>query len=325
MFRNRWTIVALVAVWFSYPCDAMAVWKLEQSPDAPSHRHMLRLDFQALSDYLLLPPTALRGLDEGLLEFDLPNGLGMHKCVLAESKLMDAELQAKHPSIMVRTGKCGGEVDMHFSLQQGKPESFSATFTIPNKYMDWFYVDYAGDGRYVMYAKSTAVRRGAEPFNCTTEHAHGKHEAHTHHHGRGLAERGPLVSATLRIAVAARRDYAEATGDTIDSTMHAIVITMSRVNGVYLQELGIFFQLVGTNDRLLCVAGRLEYCAMLNSFSLIDQFMTRRGVADSTFDIGHVFTAETGGVALLASLCIPKFKAWGMSGLSQPIGDPFSV
>ncbi|MEL7146393.1 MAG: M12 family metallo-peptidase, partial [Bacteroidota bacterium] len=47
-------------------------------------------------------------------------------------------------------------------------------------------------------------------------------------------------------------------------------------------------------------------------------------VGGGSYDIGHVFTTSSGGVAVLGSVCTGN-KAAGTTGVSSPVGDPFDI
>ena len=54
-------------------------------------------------------------------------------------------------------------------------------------------------------------------------------------------------------------------------------------------------------------------------------FIRQRGISLDEFDIGHVFSTGSGGIAGLSVLCHSYLKAAGTTGIRSPVGDVFSV
>jgi hypothetical protein len=253
------------------------------------------LDFPAIRN--LLKKNTKRATGDEILEFNLPK-FGPQECRLYKSNLFASKLQAKLPDVVLRTGICTSGIRMFLNLDASNPNSFSASFTVPGSSTDWFYVDHVDKGSYVIYAKSS---KGRDPnkFDCgntEAENTPDKEElpfASTH--GRDLYE-GPYLGATVRIAVVANNEYAARAGNTKSSVSNAIAAVMSRVNGIYMRELGLFFQLIDKNDLLLCVTGAKTDCNLLPNddgstvLGNSERFSTRRGVSASEYDIGHIFT-----------------------------------
>ncbi|MCH8567044.1 MAG: M12 family metallo-peptidase [Balneolales bacterium] len=107
--------------------------------------------------------------------------------------------------------------------------------------------------------------------------------------------------------------------------MSAIVVAMNRVNGLYERDISVTMVLIDNNE-ILISQNPGDYSnnsgvAMLNqNQARIDQL-----IGSANYDIGHVFSTGGGGVAQLGSVCNNAGKARGVTGLPQPINDPFYV
>ena len=105
---------------------------------------------------------------------------------------------------------------------------------------------------------------------------------------------------TFRLALIANRQYSLKVGGTALDVASAVAQIMTRVNGIYMRELGIFLQLIQDNDLLFCsneVVAKSGGCTstlLPNDPSVIDMnknFIENiRGIPSSDYDIGHSFT-----------------------------------
>ena len=108
--------------------------------------------------------------------------------------------------------------------------------------------------------------------------------------------------------------------------MAAIVTAINRVNEIYQRDLGVFLKLVDDNDDLIEIDGDAGFTS--NSVvALFDQnqLWIDETLGNSRYDIGHVFNNQGGGLAWLGGACDDENKARGVSGISNPSGDPFYV
>lgn len=150
----------------------------------------------------------------------------------------------------------------------------------------------------------------------------------------GQAERSQQASAlafggelrTYRTAVAANGEYSQFHGGTKLQVLSAIVNVINRVNGIYARDAGITLQLIPENDTLIFLDPSTDPLSN-NTFSL---FVEIQDVIDSligtpNYDVGHVFSTGGGGVANFESVCAPTEKAQGVTGLPNPVGDPFAI
>jgi hypothetical protein len=147
---------------------------------------------------------------------------------------------------------------------------------------------------------------------------------------------------TYRLAVASTNEYTVAVGtNTIAGALSAKVLIMNRVNGVYERDLAIRMVMVANNDLITFAADNLTCGAMNNEgcTSANDPYTNSNGsqmlsqnqtevdatIGSGNYDIGHVFSTGGGGIASLRVPCATGSKARGVTGLPNPVGDPFAI
>jgi len=115
------------------------------------------------------------------------------------------------------------------------------------------------------------------------------------------------------------------------SVLQQVVKAMARVNGVYLRELGIMFQLIANTDVLFCLEGEAD-CAYLqnNSDSTLLSQLTNyinnvRKIPLSSYDLGHILCTSGSGLATFEGTCNDAFKSQGLSGQADANDDTFFV
>ena len=132
---------------------------------------------------------------------------------------------------------------------------------------------------------------------------------------------------TYRLAVAASGEYTAFHGGTVATGLAAIVTAVNRVTGIYEQEVAVRLVLIANNDLIVYTnAGTDPYTnndanALLNE----NQANLDAVIGSGNYDIGHVFTTGSGGLASLGVTCQNGSKARGTTGQSNPINDPFYV
>ncbi len=112
--------------------------------------------------------------------------------------------------------------------------------------------------------------------------------------------------------------------------MPAVVVVMNRVSAIYEEDFAIRLQLIANNDTII-------YPTTGNPTNGFDPYTNDAGaysenqsnldtkIGSPNYDIGHVFTTGSGGVAYVAVVCRDGQKALGTTGQPNPIGDPFNV
>jgi len=140
--------------------------------------------------------------------------------------------------------------------------------------------------------------------------------------------------------LAGNNEYCSAVGgNTVSGCLAAMVLIMNRVNGVYEKDVALRMVMVANNnliayagDNLTCpVPGGTNPCTSANdpygngTEALSQNTPNLNAVIGSAnYDIGHVFTTGSGGVAQLGVPC-GGAKGAGTTGLPSPLGDPFAI
>ena len=144
---------------------------------------------------------------------------------------------------------------------------------------------------------------------------------------RPAAARIPGSFLSYRLAVSATEEYVAAVGGgTVTGAQAAIVTAINRVNEIYQRDLGIQLMLVSKNEQLIENPGD----GIFSNEDPFQMFIENQAWIDSTigssnYDIGHVFGTGSGGLASLGSACDRDDKAKGVSGITNPQGDPFWI
>jgi hypothetical protein len=132
---------------------------------------------------------------------------------------------------------------------------------------------------------------------------------------------------TYRLALAATGEYSIYHGGTKPLVLSEMVIAMNRVNGVYEQDTAVRMVLIANNDLVIYLDGTTDPYTNNNGSTMLGQNQTTLDtvIGNANYDVGHVFSTGGGGVAQLRVPCVTGSKARGVTGLTNPIGDPFYI
>jgi len=123
------------------------------------------------------------------------------------------------------------------------------------------------------------------------------------------------------MAVLTTVEYAALHGGTVASVM------LSRVNSVFYRETGVFFELIESNDLLVCLPSDTTCNGWPNAEFLAvktREFMGERGVSPNMYNIGHGLITRRVGVASFSSLCIDDYKARAVTSMDS-IEEPYLI
>ncbi len=283
----------------------------------------VHLDRQVLSATLAAAPMEFTDrARQAPLEITLPMPDGTFaRFHIVESPIMEPALAAKFPEIKTYSGQGIDDPAARVRLDW-TPAGFHAQVLSPNGSV---YIDpyTKGDtGFYASYRKS-ANRNLAKDFRCFTEPDvinPGDPSA------RSTSFDSGDILQTYRLACAATGEYTQYHGGTVADGMAAIATAINRVTGIYEAEFAVRMVLIANNDLVVFTNGSTDPYTNNNGGAMLSQNQSTLNsiIGSANYDIGHVFSTGGGGVANLRVPCTSS-KARGVTGLSNPIGDPFYV
>ena len=287
--------------------------------------------------------TSAAQSSEIILSLPLPDG-SFGRFRIEKSPVVEAGLSAKFPELG-ETYRGQGIDDPTATLRfDFLPTGFHSMILSANGtiLVDPYFKKGDTDN-YISYLKSNAPR--TENFTCEFRRTKSLNEilsADNLISGNFLPDSSPNVTSgtqlrTYRLALAATNEYAVAVGgNTVAGTLAAQVLIMNRVNGVYERDLAIHMNIVANNN-LVVYAGD-NMCAGVACTNANDPYTNNNGgtmlgqnqtnlntvIGTANYDIGHVFSTGGGGIAQLGVPCSGS-KAQGVTGLTNPVGDPFAI
>lgn len=261
-----------------------------------------------------------------------PNSDGtLESYSIRESSIMTADFQSKHKNIRSYIGQSieNPESTIYFSITPQGLHSMKLSTKNGAQFIDPYTTD---SKTYITYNKKD-LSKPSDIFKCHLP------ENNTVLKTDGIkrssnAQDGKL--RTFRLALASTVEYSDfhitAAGlnsgtDTQkkDAVLAAMVVTMTRVNGIFKRDLSIQMTLVDNEDIIFLVEN--DGLSNNDANALINESQTviDNAILSSNYDIGHTFSTGAGGVAVLSSVCTTNSKAKGVTGLATPVGDAFDV
>ncbi len=316
--------------------NALPVWQ-DRSAQAASDTAALSAplrDFRALDlDLADLRATLDSAPDEhddgapALLALPMPDGTTQDFTVY-RTQVMAPQLAARYPQIRSYVAYAVDHPEIQARLDDS-PHGFSAMIRGPAG-VTLLQPSVLGEGsRYISFRREM-LGASSEPFRClddnNTSLAAQLHSAT--HAGAGPAPATTTGASvrTYRLALAATGEYTQIFGGTVADGMAAIVQAINRVNGIYLTDFAVQFQLVNHNDSLVYTNAATDPYTNTNGNMMLGQNQSNidNVIGSANYDFGHVFSTGGGGVAYVGVPCT-SLKAEGVTGLSNPIGDAFWI
>jgi hypothetical protein len=286
---------------------------------APDAYRSLDLDFGALKAEL-----DAHGSGAGT-ELALPSPDGrMVTFMLSDAGTLPVELAQRYPQIRSFVGT---DSEGHRARIDVSPLGLNAMVF---DHQDIWIVRplvYGMGSAYVSFRRADANLAG-ERFICGT---HGE-IASVIPAAPGTATTTGTTKRNYRAAVAANHHYVTAISGanppTVALGLAAVTLAMNRVNEVYENDFSIHMTLVPNNDLIIYPDALTDPYS--NGGSALNQNTPNLNavIGSANYDIGHVFTTGSGGVAGLGVVCNTNSKGRGTTGLSNPadlMSDTFYI
>ena len=236
-----------------------------------------------------------------------------------ETPVFSPELTSKYPEIRSFSGNSvKNKTDrVRFSVS---PRGVQAMFISKGRENKIFLEKASRDAsEYVLYDRSGQSGE-TEKFICETE---AKAILSEQERTAKLVDDQTLRK--FRIAVSATGEYTQFHGGTVPDALAAINATLTRVNEVFITDLGITLELIANDDLVIYTDPETDpYGSNLNSEV---QTTLTNVIGSLNYDVGHLFQKDTnnGNAGFIGAVCQTNKKGSAFSSALNPQGDVFDL
>ncbi len=297
--------------------------------DAPGHNLPVGIngtsDFRALTLDVDELRNAIRRQGGSGISLSLPRpDYGFDSFVLSDSGTMPAELAARYPQIRSYSGTDGAGNHVRVDIS---PLGVNAMVFARDGIWMVRPVSFGQGTDYMVFRRQDVPN--VSPLRCEVpgqpDGAMGGRPASTN----GQPTSTGTIRRNYRAAVVANHQWVQAYTDkpnpTVVEGLAGVVMAINRVNEVYATDFAIHMTLVANNDELifpLAINGGVNDPfgdSNSNGGGGLNQFTNRISgiIGSANYDIGHVFTTGSGGVAYLGVVCNSAYKGGGTTGLTN--------
>ncbi|MEC4003304.1 zinc-dependent metalloprotease family protein [Flavobacterium sp. SUN052] len=315
------------SLWNKTTADRVSLLNKMDRAAMPRDYKLYNLDFNGLKAQLAQAPSENTTYSNVIVEFPNQNGeLTSYRIFYAP--VMEEALANKYPDIKSYVGK--GVEDPTASIRFSTTIFGLHVMSISGK-TETFYIDtYTKDlNNYIVYGRSTLS--STRSFECGF--IDDQSTSRVIEQDAFLASDGKFRQ--YRLAMACTIEYAAyhvnaagVSGGTLAqkkaAVLAAMVVTMTRVNGVYERDMSLRMNLIANNDLIIFIDS--DNFSNDTASSLINESQTEidAAIGLANYDIGHTVSTGGGGLAQLNSPCTSS-KARGITGSPAPVGDAFDI
>ncbi|MCC7333089.1 MAG: proprotein convertase P-domain-containing protein [Flavobacteriales bacterium] len=253
-----------------------------------------------------------------------------------ESSIMHPDLAAKFP--MIKTYVAQGIDDPTATMRFTVTQFGLHTQTLSGTRVPTFIDPYTTDLNYYIVYDKASLNSTTTEFECLTQDNINLPSLKTLPSPKQdgiFADVNDKKLRTFRLAQSCTGEYGtifKGVGTVAQQKANVqaqMNITMARVNGVYERDLAITMEFVPNNDLIIYLDAATDPWTGEYNTKTAQTIDSQIGVAN--YDIGHNFNTSGGGNAgCLSCVCLSQsqsgtHKGRGMTGSSNPTGDPFDI
>ncbi len=327
VFLTNQPATAQAPLWTTIQSDQIPALRGGERQIVPQQYQLYQLDLDQMQAELATAPLEFTPAAQTaplMLTLPLADGT-LAEFVVVESSIMEPELAAKYPAFKTYAGRMVADpattvrLDVtHHGFHAMIIGSSGTSYIDPYRTQDSIH--------YQVYAKADYEREtgffeigvldksGADALALPTTAV------------PAAPPTGPQLY-TYRLAMAATGEYTQFHGGTVADGMAAIVTAMNRVNHIYERDTAVRMILIANNDLVVYTNPATDPYTNNSGGTMLGQNQANLDavIGNANYDVGHVFSTGGGGIATLGVPCETGWKARGVTGLPQPINDPFYV
>ncbi len=337
-------LLLLTAAFFnSNVSNAQDFWKLLKKDSYTLQKKEIyqKKNFPTAFELVSLKTTSLKEalkktINQNSIVIQLPNDKGVLKqFMVKETSNFNKELQSKYPTIKSYTAQGIDDPTAIAKLSLGTDGFHGVIFSAKH---ETIYIDpYSKDKKDYITYKRSSLSKVDEDFKCQVEDSFKNDFSFSSLHKN--ADDGKL--RTFRLALVCSGEYAQfhlgASQQNIPSSasdavkkaavLSAMNTSITRINGIFEKDLAVKLEIVANNDEIIFLDPASDGISDGDPDKMLDevQDISDSFIGDANYDIGHVFSIGGDGVAGLGVVCVSGQKAKGVTGRSQPVGDPYDI
>jgi len=329
LFFSVFSTYAQNPIWYATSASKLGTAPKMDRDVFPLKYQLFHLDFNEFRQTLYRAPMENSSLSSDLIiKFpDFEGNLKNYK--VFEAPIMEKGLSDKFPTI--KSYSAQGIEDPSATLRFSVTDFGLHVMSLSGK-MGTFYIDtYTKDlNNYIVYSRKDIQK--ARSFGCLVEEEATfldevrANDNITMVNDGNLRQYRLVISNTIEYAAFHLNAAGTPAGAILSVkkgvVLSAMVVSMTRINGLYERDMAVRMNLVANNDLAIFI----DSDNYTNSPDMINEIqpIVNALIGSANYDMGHGYCTTDSGVAQVSSVCSAN-KARGITGNPSPVGDPFDV